>query len=344
MSNWSDLKNNPRIKKIQDNRFNILKWTREFFWSQNFIEAETPIAVRFPGQEPHLDLMSVSVSDESNNSHSFYLRTSPEFALKKLLASGYEKIFEIGKCFRNNESFGGVHNPEFTMIEWYRSPGNYFDIMDDAENLFKFISEKIGKEYVSYKNHSVNVFQKWERKKVKEIWFEKVGVNLDDYLENKKMSELADSLGFKADESEPFEDLFYKIFLNKIEPSLGKEKPIIIYDYPAQMCSLSRLCEQDKKYAERFEIYIAGLEVANAFGELLDPSEQKDRLEADKNARAHAGKETWDVDRDFIRAIGSGLRTAGGIALGVDRMVLLFTEAKDINEVIFQSVKNQLEI
>jgi lysyl-tRNA synthetase class 2 len=155
------------------------------------------------------------------------------------------------------------------------------------------------------------------------------------------MAELAGERGFAVEASEPYEDLFYKIFLNEIEPKLGIEKPTIISDYPEQMTSLSRLSTDDPRYGERFELYIAGLELANAFGELTDAGEQKRRLEADEAKRAQMGKETWPVDPDFISALTSGIPNSGGIALGVDRMIMLFTGAKDINEVIFQAVGNR---
>lgn len=342
MSNWSELKNTPRLKNIYDTRIEIIKSIREFFWSQGFVETDTPVAVRLASQEPYLNPLATTISDPNGKSEKFYLRTSPEYALKKLLAAGYEKIFEIGKCFRNFESFGGNHNPEFTMIEWYRAPGTYQEIMDDTENLFKFVGKKLNKESVAYKNKEINISETWDRQNMKEVWQDFIGVNLDDYLELNKMQELAKSKGYQVSENDTYEDLFYKIFLNEIEPNLGSGKPIFVYDYPAQMTSLSRLCEYDSRYAERFELYIGGLELANAFGELTDAKVQKDKLEEDMAKRKALGKETWPVDPDFISALGSGIGSAGGIAMGVDRMVLLFTETKDLNETIFQSVKDQL--
>jgi lysyl-tRNA synthetase class 2 len=342
MSTWSELKNNHRLKNIYDTRVNILRLIREFFWSLGFVETDTPIAIKNPGQEPYLNPVPVVFSDPVGREYNFYLHTSPELAMKKLLAAGYEKIFQIVKCFRNNESFGGNHNTEFAMVEWYRSPGNYQEIMDDTENLFKFVGKKLNKETVKYNNKEINIFGKWERQSMKEIWEKFVNVNLDDYLELKSLKKLAENKGYAVDENDAYEDVFFKIFLNEIEPHLGKETPIFVYDYPAQMTSLSRLCENDPRYAERFELYIGGLELANAFGELTDANEQKKRLENDKELRSKLGKATWPVDADFIAALQSGISPAGGIALGVDRMVLLFTGARDLNEVIFGSINDQL--
>ena len=343
MSNWNDLKSNPRLNKIYQTRLQIERLMREFFWSKDFIEASTPVAVHLPGQEPYLNPVSVEFKNPLNEKHKFYLRTSPEFALKKLLAAGFEKVFEMGKCFRNDESFGGIHNTEFTMIEWYRSPGTCWDFMQDTEQLFKFVGQKLGIEKLHYKNKEINFLEEWDRFSVKELWQKYLGVNLDDYLELKKMKELVLQCGFQVSETDKYEDLFYKIFLNEIENNLGLERPVFVYDYPAQMCSLSQLCE-DMRYSQRAELYIGGLELANGFGELVDSETQKDNLENDKKLRTELGKETWEVDKDFIAALESGIKPAGGIALGVDRMVVLFTGALDINEVIFQSVADQLDI
>ncbi|OGH92223.1 MAG: EF-P lysine aminoacylase GenX [Candidatus Magasanikbacteria bacterium RIFOXYD2_FULL_39_9] len=346
MSTWSDLKNTPRLKEIYNTRIEIIKLIREFFWSQGFIETDTPVAVRLASQEPYLNPLPITIHDPNGKQVDFYLRTSPEYSLKKLLAAGYEKVFEIGKCFRDFESFVGNHNTEFTMVEWYRAPGKYQDIMDDTENLFKFIGKKLNKDKVQYKEKEINILEDWDRLSMKEVWQKFIGVNLDDYLQVDKMAELAKSKGYNIQENEPYEDIFYKIFLNEIESNLGNDRPVFVYDYPAQMSSLSRLCEHDNRYAERFELYVGGLELANAFGELTDAVEQEKRLVEDMEKRKQLGKETWPVDPDFINALAGlpagALAQVGGIALGVDRMVVLFTGAKDLNETIFGSVKDQL--
>ena len=342
MSTFGELKNNPRLKDIYIKRLEILRLIRDYFWSQNFVEAETPIALRLPGQEPYLNPMSVEILDPYQAPFKFYLRTSPEFALKKLLAAGWERVFEISKCFRNIESFGGTHNPEFTMIEWYRAPGSYLDIMDDTENLFKYIGKKLNIQKLKYKNNEIEYLVDWDKMSVKDLWNKYIQVNLDDYLDIENLKILVQKRGWNVETTDMYEDLFYKIFLNEIEPNLGINKPIFIYDYPAQMCSLSRLCEKDKRYAQRFELYIGGLELANAFGELVDHKAQRINLEKDRELRVQLGKEVWSIDEGFIEALEAGIPSAGGIALGVDRMVVLFTGARDINEVIFQSVHDQI--
>jgi len=344
MSNWGDLKNNPRLKNIYDTRLEILRLTRKFFWSQDFKEVETPIALRHVGQEPYLNPMSLQFKDPFKNNYKFFLRTSPEYGLKKLLASGYEKIFEIGKCFRNGESFGGVHNPEFTMIEWYRSPGTYWDFMQDTEELFKYIGRELKIESLNFQGLKIDYSQVWDKMSVKELWQKYLNVNLDEYLEVDSIKELTLALGLQVDDGDRYEDLFYKIFLNKIENNLGIERPIFVYDYPAQMCSLSKLCENNRRYAQRAELYVGGLEIANGFGELTDSVMQKDNLQLDQNLRIKLNQEICPIDDDFINALESGIKPTGGIALGMDRMVLLFTGAHNLNEVIFQSAADQINL
>lgn len=327
---------------MYEDRLVIIKSIREFFWSAGFLETDTPVAVKFPGQEPYLNPIPVTFHDPNGKAEKFYLHTSPEFSLKKLLAAGFEKIFQITKCFRDYESFGGNHNTEFTMIEWYRAPGTLTQIMDDTENLFKHVGQTLGKEKVVFANKTISITGKWDRKTMRQVWQEYVGVELNEYLTIEALKPLVAKLGLSVSDSDKYEDLFFKVFLNKIEPHLGFDAPIFIYDYPKQMSSLSKVCKDDLRYAERFELYIGGLEIANAFGELTDPVDQKTRLEEDKALRSELGRETWPVDPSFIAALQAGIPEAGGIALGVDRMVVLFTEARDINEVIFQSVNDQI--
>lgn len=346
MSTWKQLKDNPLLKKHYTDRTVILRSIREFFWSKDFLETDTPIAVRLPGQEPYLHPIPVDFRDPDGQSERLYLHTSPEFSLKKLLAAGFEKVFYITKCFRNYEEFGtefSTHNTEFTMIEWYRAPGTLENIMDDTEELFKYVGKQLSVSELMYKNAKIPFTSAWDRWTMKEVWQKFLGVNLDEYLVIDALKTLAVRLGYEVSPGDQYEDVFFKIFLNEIEPKLGFDRPVFIYNYPRSMCSLSRVCPADNRYAERFELYVAGLELANAFGELTDASEQKRRLEEDKALRTNMGKPTWAVDPDFIAALESGIPNAGGIALGVDRMVVLFTGAHGLNEVIFETVAEQLE-
>jgi lysyl-tRNA synthetase class 2 len=177
---------------------------------------------------------------------------------------------------------------------------------------------------------------------MKSLWQQYIGVNLDEYLTTVELFKLLNSKGYSAHQNDSYEDLFFKIFLNEIETHLGIERPMFVYDYPKQMCSLSRLSKQDNRYAERAELYVGGLEIANGFGELVDSVEQKKHLEQDRDERIKLSKPTWGVDPGFIAALEAGVPEAGGIALGIDRMVMLCTGASNINDVIFQTINDQL--
>jgi lysyl-tRNA synthetase class 2 len=307
-------------KKNLDLRWEILRGIREFFWSENFIEVETPLLLRLPGQEPYLSPMRLQLHDETGKEYTGFLHTSPEYGMKKMLASGYEKIFSLCKTFRDHESFGGTHNPEFTMVEWYRANSDFWKIMDDVEALFGFIAKKLKTEQKI----------QFERMHMREVWQKFVGVNLDDYLSEDALYDLCVQKGYKPEKNEPYEDLFFRIFLNEIEP---KFKNVIIHHYPKQLAALAKMSETEIGYAERFEVYVGGIEIANAFGELTDSEEQLKRFEAEYAKRKNMGKDVFAIDMEFIEAVGK-MPPSGGIALGVDRLVQVFVSCQNIDSVL----------
>lgn len=317
-------------KSHLDIRWEILRLVREFFWSQNFVEVETPLLLRVPGQEPYLSPMKLELHNERGEAFQGFLHTSPEYTLKKMLASGYEKIFSLCKVFRDYESFGGTHNPEFTMIEWYRAHENFYAVMDDVENVFGFVFDALQKSEKVPVSLEKIVF---ERVHMRDLWKEYVGVNLDEYLDVKKMFALCVESGFAPAENEAFEDLFYRIFLNEIEPKLATRGGVIVHHYPVSMAALSRVSEVDPLYAERFEVYIGGLEIANAFGELTESAEQRKRLEEEQELRKKLGKDVYDIDEEFVEAVGH-MPPSSGIALGLDRLVQHFTACQNIDSVV----------
>lgn len=314
-------------KRFLEARAEIVRLIRQFFWQEGFLEVETPNIVALPGQEPYLDPMIVEVENEVNKKNKYYLHTSPEYTLKKMLAAGFGDIFTICKVYRNKESFGGLHNPEFTMLEFYRTKTNFWSLMDDLDNLVSFVSKEISQ---NHKFEIINL-KSFRRIHMRDLWQKYVGINLDDYLDNESMNKLCQKLEIKSDAAEAYEDLFYKIFLNKIEPNLIE--PTIVHHYPAQMAALSRFSEEDLRYAERFEIYINGLEIANAFTELTDKDEQRKRLAEEKELRRELGREVYNIDEDFLEAVDM-MPECAGIALGVDRFVMTLLGCQDINNVL----------
>lgn len=301
---------------------------RDFFASEGFVEFETPLLVAAPGMEPNLAPFKTELRDASGKKYNGYLVTSPEYSCKKMLAAGVPKLFSLGKVFRNEEPIGleagnvNSHNPEFTMLEWYRAGEDYTKLMDDTERLVNFCAAAVAGP----------VPLKWLRLSVKEA-FAQIGLNLDQILTRDTMAKAAADRGYQISGSDSFDDCFFKIFLTEIEPKLGLAQPIILYDYPVQMASLSRAKPGDPRYAERFEVYLGGLELANAFSELIDPVEQRARLLEERALRGTLGKDQPPVDEDFIAAVGA-MPSSAGIALGVDRLVMLLAGAKSIEDVI----------
>jgi len=342
MVTWKEIKDDSSARWRIEKKAEIIKSIREFFWSQDFIEPTTPVAVYKMIQEKYLQPVPIKFHNPNGKEFPFVLVTSPEIGLKKLLGAGLSKIFQVCPVFRDYEDFGHTHNPEFLMLEWYRSPGGLTAIMDDTENMVNVIAQKIGVEKIKVGDKEVNLLIEWERISMKDLWKKLLDVNLDDYLTDETMAELARSLGYNVKVGEAYENSFYEIFLNKVEPFLGAERPVMIYDYPLPMSALCRPNPSDPRYVERSECYIAGLELSNAYGELVDVVEQSKRMQESYDCRIKNNLALTPIDEDFNVAVGE-IKSAGGIALGVDRLVMLLTEAKDINDVIFESVADQVE-
>lgn len=356
-SNWLVLKKEKHRRERFFLRAKILSLIREFFCKENFLEVETPSLVRLPGMEPHLDPIKVTCPI-LGGWRDGYLITSPEYAMKKILAAGFPRIFQICKSFRGGEATDKLHNPEFTILEWYRANADYRDIMKDVERLFLCIlknllsqisnfsaqggsasggqlqTSNLGKNFIKYQGQTIDLTPPWPRVTLKAAFKKYAKIDLDRALDRGSMAREAEMKGYTVLKEDSFDDIFFKIFLSEIEPHLGKGRPTILYDWPAKMAALSRPKKSDPKYAERFEVYIGGLEMGNAFSELVDPVMQRKRLAEEKKLRKKLGKESYNIDEDFLRALRS-VPPSGGIAMGVDRIVMLFADAKNIDEVLF---------
>ncbi|MBI5071919.1 EF-P lysine aminoacylase GenX [Candidatus Falkowbacteria bacterium] len=350
--NWMILKKEKDKQKKFFLRAKIISLIRNFFCRENFLEVETPSLVRLPGMEPHLDPVKVNFSILGGKREA-YLTTSPEYAMKKILAAGFSRIFQICKSFRGGEAMDDLHNPEFTILEWYRTNADYKDIMDDAEKLITFIGvnlqnkkrltfpKKIKNLKIKYQGKIIDLTPPWPKLTIRDAFSKYAGIDLDKVLERNKIVRVAKDKGYVISKNDSFDDIFFKIFLSEIEPHLGQEKPTILYDWPVQMAALSRQKKTDPRYAERFEIYIGGLELGNAFSELIDSGEQRRRLVSERNLRKELGKEIYDIDEDFLEALRE-MPPSGGIAMGVDRIAMLFADAKSIDEVMFFTAKQIL--
>jgi len=311
----------------------VIDAIRLFFKSQKFHEVETPLFVAHT--DPELSISPfMSTLDQVSSQYQGFLTTSPEFAMKKLLAGGFGNIFQICKSFRNGEPISSRHNPEFTILEWYRTESDYTDIMDDCEQLLFFISRALNDEFLEYQGKTYDLSKSWLRISVAEAFLQYAGIDEKTLHDPKAFLATAKEKGYVVTSENSFQELFDQIFANEIEPHLGFETPTILYDYLASQAALARKKPSDPRYAERFEFYIAGIELGNAFSELADWQEQLERLEAQNAERKKLGLPVVGVDQDFVAAIRSGIPQTGGIAVGVDRLVMLFVDETSITNTL----------
>jgi len=318
-------------------RRRILSATRAYFEREGFAEVETPALQVSPGLEPHLMAFGTDLVAPSGATRRLHLHTSPEFAMKKLLVAGEAKIFQIARVFRNGER-AETHHPEFAMLEWYRAREPYERLMADCEALLRAVQTASGAPFRRGPRAS-DAFATWERMSVVEAFARHAQIDLAPLLgSSEAMAGAVAREGYRVATDDSWDDLFFRVFLDRVEPKLGSPAPTILYDYPIAMAALSRPKAADPRFAERFELYVAGLEIANAFGELTDAAEQRRRFEADMAfKRARYGYD-YPIDQDFLAALAHGMPEASGIALGFDRLVMLATGAERIEDVIWAPV------
>lgn len=309
----------------------LTRAVREFFDSRGFLEVETPIMTPTVDPEVNLTPFETTLVSPSGDMTPMYLVPSPEFQMKKLLGAGFGNIYTITKVFRNGEFGGGRHNPEFTMLEWYRENAGYFDIMEDCEDLV--ISLMGGKESLTYQGSEIDTSKPWDRISVNELFIKYCGIDLLKNKDFETFKKTAEGIGVGADACKTWDDIFYKIFLNKIEPDLGKNKPVFVYNYPASQGALAKKAS-DPFWVERFELYIAGQEICNAFSELLDPEEQRKRFENSLKERKEMGKTVFPIDNELLKSLGQINLPIGGNALGLDRLFMVLLDQRGIEDVL----------
>ena len=305
-----------------------------------FDEVETPILQRSPGNEEHLEAFSTMLVGPDASETQLYLHTSPEFAMKSLLAAGERRIFTFAKVFRNRERTP-THHPEFTMLEWYRADEPYERLMQDCATLIAASAEAAGTPLWRFRDRSCDPFLPPERISVAEAFFRYAGIDLLATLapaaDRGRLAEAAQAAGIRIGATDGWSDIFSRILVERIEPHLGTGRPTILDRYPAPEAALARPCADDQRVAERFEVYACGVELANGFGELTDAVEQRRRFEAAMSNRRRHGAEAYPIDDDFLAAL-SIMPPASGIALGFDRLVMLSTGATRIDQVMWLPV------
>ncbi|MCM8538130.1 MAG: EF-P lysine aminoacylase EpmA [Lentisphaeraceae bacterium] len=278
-------------------RSDLLRSLRAFFYDQDFIEIDTPVALKTPALEDYIDAIPAGFK---------WLRTSPELHMKRLLVAGHEKIFQLGSCFREGE-FGARHREEFTMLEWYEAGGDYLSILEQTKGLLRKISSDLDLRKAYFE-------AKWQVLTVNEAFEKYAGLPAEEAIAK---GEFEETLCFK------------------VEPHLGKDVPTILIDYPASLAALSKKKKDDSNLAERWELYVDGLEIANAYSELTDPDEQLKRFRETAKLRSQENREVYEIDQDFMEALLEGMPESGGIAVGIDRLCMAMLQVEDISEVVF---------
>jgi lysyl-tRNA synthetase class 2 len=297
--NWSLVKR----KKALQQRTRILKGIRQFLTEKGYLEVETPHRIPTPAPESHIDAIP---------SGTWFLHTSPELCMKRMMSAGYERIFQICRCWREKER-GSLHLPEFSLLEWYRAGGDYHSLMEECEGLIRFVARAIGLgKRIVFRSHEVDLSEPWGRISVNEAFRRYSKTSMIEALE---------------------QNLFDEVMVQEIEPNLGVDRPMFIHDYPAQRGALARLKREDPTVAERFELYIGGLELANGFSELIDPSEQRERFRIENKNRQSLGKPIYSMPEKFLAELDH-MPPSSGIALGVDRLVMVLLDVGTIDEVV----------
>jgi lysyl-tRNA synthetase class 2 len=327
---WWEPQNHADRRPVLLARGRIKAGLRAWFEAQGFTEVECGALVASPGNETHLHAFATNRIGPDGIGHPAFLHTSPEFAAKKLLAAGETKIFEFARVFRNREG-GRLHAPEFTMLEWYRAQEPYETVIEDALALARAAAEIAGAKLLRHQARSCDPFAEAEWLTVADAFACYAGIDLLATLDDRDA--LASAANIMPASDEDWSDIFSKI-LTTIEPKLGDGRLAVLYEYPRPEAALARPAPRDPRVAERFELYACGVELANGFGELTDPAEQRRRLEAEMAKKARLYGECYPLDEEFLAALAR-MPAASGVALGFDRLVMLVTGAPHIRDVLW---------
>ena len=318
-------------------RARIAAAVRAWFLAGDFVEVETAILQASPGNEAHLHAFATELISPDTSTRQLYLHTSPEFAAKKLLAAGEKRLFTFARVFRNRER-GALHHPEFTMLEWYRADEPYDTLIDDCAALFGTAAKAAETRRFSFRGREADPFAAPERLTVAEAFRRYAAIDLAAMLDNRDaLAAAARGQAIRIAEDDTWGDVFSRILVERIEPNLGIGRATILDEYPVSEAALARPTANDPRVAERFELYVCGVEIANAFGELTDPAEQRRRFEIEMAEKQRVHGERYPLDEDFLAALGQ-MPPVSGIALGFDRLVMLATGAQRIEQVLWTPV------
>jgi lysyl-tRNA synthetase class 2 len=315
----------------------IAGFVRQWFAAKGFVEVDPAALQASPGNETHLHGFQTTLIRPDGSAGALYLHTSPEFAMKKLLAAGETQIFALAHVFRNRERTA-LHAPEFTMLEWYRTGAPLERLMDDCAALLPLAAHVAGARTFAFRGREASPFEPPERLSVREAFLRHAEIDLYETLplggdaDTTMLAERAKATGLRVAADDTWSDLFSRILSVRVEPHLGIGRPTILHSYPASEAALACLSPEDPRIAERFELYCCGVELANAFRELTDPEEQRKRFAADMAEQLRIYGASHPLDEEFLRALAE-MPDASGAALGFDRLVMLATGATRVEDV-----------
>jgi lysyl-tRNA synthetase class 2 len=328
-----------RRKPFLDIRQHVLRTARAYFEGEGFSEVETPALQISPGNEVHLHAFATTFENpHSGERQDYYLHTSPEFSMKKLLVAGVPRLFQLAHVFRNGER-SARHHPEFSMLEWYRAGVSLDAIMKDCVALVRAAAVAANKSIFAAQGMICDPFLDWEVLSVPDAFRRYANIELMATVDNiVLLRQQMITAGIRTTENDSWDDLFFRVMGERIEPLLGKVRPTFLCDYPVGMAALARPKEDDPRLAARFELYICGYEIANAFDELTDADEQKRRFKSDMDLKQKLYGIHYPIDSDFLAALQHGMPSSAGIALGFDRLVMLCAGTDKIDDVLWAPV------
>ena len=325
---YLDLIVNPEVKEVFKKRSAIIAAIREFLNDRGFIEVETPILNTIMGGANARPF----ITHHNTLDMDMYLRIAPELYLKRLIVGGFDKVYELGRLFRN-EGMDTKHNPEFTTMELYQAYADYHDMMDITEELYKYCALKVlGTTKLNYQGEDVELGGEWERITMTEIVKKVTGLDFSGSQDVEKLSAEAKAIGVELPKAPTWGSLLYEVFDQKVEETLTG--PVFVIDYPVEVSPLAKRKASDPRLTERFEFFINAREMGNAFSELNDPEDQRGRFEDQVRKRAGGDEEAQMMDEDYVTALEYGLPPTGGLGIGIDRMIMLFTDSASIRDVL----------
>jgi len=351
---WQKLKSNPTLFQRYFIKEYLIKACRRFFEDRNYHELESPIITNALPQERYINVLTTQIELAGNKSMTGYLTPTTETYNKKILAAGLGEHFVITKVLRGLEEISENHSPEFTMLEWYHLNATYKDLMTDCEELFayifRYIKQSLEKEQkiakfpidltpfqqdfkITYQGQNIDLKSPWHRISIPQALQQYAGIILEQVQTDEQFRAVAKAKGYKISNDDDWQRIFEWIWDNEVEPNLPKDQPVFVYDFPKQICVLTKVNEQNPLVCERIEIYLAGKEIGNGYTELIDGDYQEKRFIEEAEARKKLGLKEIAFDHDLINAIKSGMPNVAGIGVGLDRIAMILADAKYISDI-----------